>query len=339
MEVRSSQNPGDDQPNFIDAFGLSTDDNEFADKPNLATNGDRIWIRVFGNAVDGNQGNGYTLTWAYQAVGDPDVYEPNDSISAAVALSAATPANVTATAGDTEVVLSWDAIAEAEGYTVYWNTTGNVTSSDNSIDAGANTQITHSGLSNGTTYYYRVVANKANEMIFAVLGLTEGAAEDWYSIYVQPDTDTVTALHKHKTTGSNAADIKMTLFDKDGNQVGSTSTSDGDNENLAVNSAQGLTEGVYNVQVKFATAPGVGNANDLRGYSLTWDATSASPIVPSGSSALSLEVSAAPAAAVTPTAPASSGGGGALSPLSMVVMLVLSLVSLTRRFSHSRSSN
>ena len=74
------------------------------------------------------------------------------------------PINIVATAGNAEVVVSWDAVASADSYTVYWNTAGNVTTSDSSISAGSNTQITHSGLTNGTTYYYKVIASNITDV-------------------------------------------------------------------------------------------------------------------------------------------------------------------------------
>ena len=71
------------------------------------------------------------------------------------------PQNVQATAGDAEVVLTWNAVSGASGYTVYWSTTSNVTTSDSSMSAGGTTQLTHSNLANDTTYYYRVSASNA----------------------------------------------------------------------------------------------------------------------------------------------------------------------------------
>lgn len=65
--------------------------------------------------------------------------------------------NVSAVAGDQQVALSWDEVTNAESYSIYWNETGGVTESDNVIIATSN-QVTHSGLTNDTTYYYRITA-------------------------------------------------------------------------------------------------------------------------------------------------------------------------------------
>lgn len=69
------------------------------------------------------------------------------------------PASLQATAGDGEVTLSWTASTNATGYTLYWNTTGSVTTSDAQVDVGLVTTYPHGGLANGSTYYYRIAAN------------------------------------------------------------------------------------------------------------------------------------------------------------------------------------
>jgi fibronectin type 3 domain-containing protein len=74
----------------------------------------------------------------------------------------AAPQGVQATAGDTEVTVSWTTVADATNYTVYWNTTGGVSATDASLAAGSSTQVAHTGLTNGTTYYYRISASNAS---------------------------------------------------------------------------------------------------------------------------------------------------------------------------------
>jgi Tfp pilus assembly protein PilX len=72
-----------------------------------------------------------------------------------------TPVNLLTIAGDVQVTLSWDTVSGADNYAVYWNTMGGVSTADNVMSAGSNLQINHTGLSNGTTYYYRIVASSA----------------------------------------------------------------------------------------------------------------------------------------------------------------------------------
>lgn len=74
----------------------------------------------------------------------------------------AMPDGVQAIAGDSLVTLNWNAVSGATSYTVYWNTTGGVDNTDASLAAGTSTGFTHTGLTNGTTYYYRVAASNAS---------------------------------------------------------------------------------------------------------------------------------------------------------------------------------
>jgi subtilase family serine protease/ribosomal protein S20 len=64
-----------------------------------------------------------------------------------------------ATAGDAQVVLNWNSVPTATGYTVKYGTVqGNYSST---IEVGSATAYTVSGLTNGTTYYFVVVAKNA----------------------------------------------------------------------------------------------------------------------------------------------------------------------------------
>ena len=72
-----------------------------------------------------------------------------------------TPVNLQATAADGQVQLSWDASTGATSYSLYYNTTGSVSTADTAISAGTSTNYTHSSLTNNTTYYYVVVASNS----------------------------------------------------------------------------------------------------------------------------------------------------------------------------------
>jgi len=73
------------------------------------------------------------------------------------------PTNVTATAGTGEITISWNAVTGADGYIIYWDTNPGVTSEDKLIygdnKGSLSSPYTHTGLSSGVTYYYRVGAN------------------------------------------------------------------------------------------------------------------------------------------------------------------------------------
>lgn len=85
----------------------------------------------------------FDVAWADQTGGDT--------------LTLDTPANFTATPGDTTMSLTWDAVTNATGYTLLRNTV-NTTSGATSIYTGATPSFGDTGLSNGTLYYYFVKA-------------------------------------------------------------------------------------------------------------------------------------------------------------------------------------
>jgi fibronectin type 3 domain-containing protein len=65
---------------------------------------------------------------------------------------------VTASSGQTTV--SWTAVTGATSYNIYWATSAGVTASSTKI-TGAVSPYSHTGRTNGTTYYYKVVAVNA----------------------------------------------------------------------------------------------------------------------------------------------------------------------------------
>jgi hypothetical protein len=77
----------------------------------------------------------------------------------------ATPVGLSATAGDAQNVLSWTANTEATlaGYKIYGGTSASPATLLTTVASG--TTFTHTGLTNGTTYYYRISAvdNLSNE--------------------------------------------------------------------------------------------------------------------------------------------------------------------------------
>ena len=72
------------------------------------------------------------------------------------------PVYLAAVAGDKKVTLTWAAVSGATGYTLYWSTTKGVTTTTGTKIAGATSPHAHSGLTNGTTYYYVVTASKGS---------------------------------------------------------------------------------------------------------------------------------------------------------------------------------
>lgn len=68
------------------------------------------------------------------------------------------PVGVQVVPGGSQVMLGWDTASGANRYHVYWNTTGGVTVDDDELTTGTSTRRIHTGLDNGTTYYYIVTA-------------------------------------------------------------------------------------------------------------------------------------------------------------------------------------
>ena len=68
------------------------------------------------------------------------------------------PLNLTATAGDAQVVLNWDAVSGATGYKIKRSTTDGGPYTTLADTATGNSFTDSVGLSNGTPYYYRVYA-------------------------------------------------------------------------------------------------------------------------------------------------------------------------------------
>ncbi|MCI0692378.1 FG-GAP-like repeat-containing protein [candidate division KSB1 bacterium] len=70
------------------------------------------------------------------------------------------PRNLRATAGDRQITLTWTANSEADflRYRIYGGTSPNPAALVDSVQGSANTSKTLTGLSNGTTYFYRLTA-------------------------------------------------------------------------------------------------------------------------------------------------------------------------------------
>ncbi len=74
------------------------------------------------------------------------------------------PTGVSASAGNAQVTVSWNSVSDATSYNIYWSTSSGVTKTSGTKIPVSSSPYTHSGLSNGTTYYYVVTAqNSAGE--------------------------------------------------------------------------------------------------------------------------------------------------------------------------------
>ena len=84
----------------------------------------------------------------------------DDSSSSTTATSStlSAPSGATATLGWHQVAVDWTALSGASSYTVYWGTSTGISSSSTAITGITDDNYTHTGLDNGTTYYYKVAA-------------------------------------------------------------------------------------------------------------------------------------------------------------------------------------
>jgi len=103
----------------------------------------------------------YYIVTAVNALGESNPSAQVSASPAAPATAPAAPAGAAATAGNTQVTLTWNAVAEASSYNVYWSTNAGVTPGNGTQIAGAVSPLVQTGLSNGTTYYYVVTAVNA----------------------------------------------------------------------------------------------------------------------------------------------------------------------------------
>jgi len=136
------------------------------------------------------------------------------------------PTNVAATAGDEEVTVSWDPVSGATSYNVYWSTSPGVTTSDTKITGVAN-PYTHTGLTNGTTYYYVVtaknsygessVSSEVDAAPFALWAKTYGKTyQDWPHSIQQTSDNGYIVSGQTRSFGAGNDDIWVLKLDPDG---------------------------------------------------------------------------------------------------------------------------
>ena len=66
------------------------------------------------------------------------------------------PTTATATGGYYQVELDWSDVSGATGHTIYWSTSTGVSSSSTAITGITDSNYTHTGLDDGTNYFYKV---------------------------------------------------------------------------------------------------------------------------------------------------------------------------------------
>lgn len=83
----------------------------------------------------------------------------SSAIMAGNAVPPGAPTGFAAVPGNSKVTLTWTAVAGATSYNLYWSTTTGVTPATGTQISGVSSPYVHTGLTNGTTYYYVVTAS------------------------------------------------------------------------------------------------------------------------------------------------------------------------------------
>jgi len=106
--------------------------------------------------------NGTTYYYKVAAVNTTGTSAQSSEVNATPQVSApATPTGLTATAGNAQVALGWTASSGATSYNVYRGTTAGGESATAVATGVTTTSYTNTGLTNGTTYFYKVAAVNA----------------------------------------------------------------------------------------------------------------------------------------------------------------------------------
>jgi Fibronectin type III domain len=104
--------------------------------------------------------NGTTYYFVVTAVNTYGESSESGQVSAtpsATMSAPSAPTGVTATAGNGKITIGWNTVSGATSYNTFWNTTADVTTSDNKIGSVTSPYV-HTGRTNGTTYHYIVTA-------------------------------------------------------------------------------------------------------------------------------------------------------------------------------------
>ncbi len=143
------------------------------------------------------------------------------------------PTNVSATAGDGEVTISWDNVSGAISYNIYGATSSGVSKDTykGKIEDIYSTSYTHTGLTNGTTYYYIVTAENSygesgeSEVVSATPSAVGTNTSPTASITSPTDGSTFTGRDTitFSGTGEDAEDGSLT-----GDSLVWTSSTDGE---------------------------------------------------------------------------------------------------------------
>lgn len=89
---------------------------------------------------------------------EKDEYKNFEKYGANSIVSPTIPDNLSASGANNTVTLTWNHVDDATSYSIFWNTEGEVDTSDNAITSITNDNYTHSNLDDGSRYYYKVAS-------------------------------------------------------------------------------------------------------------------------------------------------------------------------------------
>ena len=114
------------------------------------TNSTTYYYRVCATDNAGNTSSGATVSGTPSSTGTTTTTGGTTATGSAQSA----PTGVSASEGNQQVTISWSSVSGATSYNIYWSTTSGVTKTTGTKLTGATGPYTHTGLTNGTTYYY-----------------------------------------------------------------------------------------------------------------------------------------------------------------------------------------
>jgi hypothetical protein len=176
--------------------------------------------------------NGTTYYYVVTAVNNYGESAESSPVSASPGIPPqGPPTGVTATAGDTQVTISWSSATGATSYNIYWNTTGWPTKTTGTKISNVGSPFVHLGLTNGTAYYYVVTA-------------VNSFGESWESSLVSAVPGTAPAAPTDVTASPGDGQISISWS----NSAGATSY------NIYWSTAPGVTK-ANGTKISLATSP------------------------------------------------------------------------------------
>ena len=100
----------------------------------------------------------YYVVTAVNSYGESPASNQVSARPSATGLPPATPAGLKALSGNSQATISWNPVSSAVSYNLYWSMSSGVTTVNGTKLANITSPYTHSGLTNGSTYYYIVTA-------------------------------------------------------------------------------------------------------------------------------------------------------------------------------------